>query len=94
MIRIYLELVAFPHFYRCKQLLLSVEHSGFTFIKDLSEAAQMLELHSGGKCSEALSMAYCLEAPTSSAAASLNKQSPVDLLPPPDPASYCCCFGC
>jgi hypothetical protein len=34
-----------------------VEHSGFTFQKNAETAAKMLSLHSGGKVSEALSMA-------------------------------------
>lgn len=38
-------------------LKLSVEHSGFIFQPEPADAAEMLQHHSGGKCSEALLMA-------------------------------------
>jgi hypothetical protein len=39
------------------QLKLSVEHSGFTFAKQPSVAAEMLEYHSGGKVTHAFKSA-------------------------------------
>ncbi|KAL7564295.1 hypothetical protein ACA910_014357 [Epithemia clementina (nom. ined.)] len=39
------------------RLLMSHEHSGFTFVLEPTRAAEMLIHHSGGKCSEALLMA-------------------------------------
>jgi hypothetical protein len=38
-------------------LPLSVEHSGFRFETDPYKAIQLLQLHSGGKVSQALAMA-------------------------------------
>lgn len=47
----------------------SVEHSGFTFEKDPKKAVEMLKLHSGGVCSQALSMAMARDAHKSSSKA-------------------------
>jgi 8-oxo-dGTP pyrophosphatase MutT (NUDIX family) len=45
--------------YQCNLMLqLSVEHSGFRFVKSPSEVVQQLKLHSGGKVSHAVAMAY------------------------------------
>ncbi|KAG7363896.1 NUDIX domain containing protein [Nitzschia inconspicua] len=45
--------------YDCNLMLqLSVEHSGFRFFKDPNDIVQQLSLHSGGKVSEAVAMAY------------------------------------
>lgn len=78
-----------------------MEHSGFTFQSDPTEAAKMVRLHSGGKISDALSLAY------SSGSLELPKAVPnvkdsslseaigaVDLLPIPKRDGHClCCFG-
>jgi len=47
----------------------SVEHSGFTFEKDPKKSIAMLKLHSGGVCSQALSMAMARDAHKSSSKA-------------------------
>ena len=39
-------------------LQLSVEHSGFRFVRDPNEIIQRLNLHSGGKVSQAVEMAF------------------------------------
>jgi 8-oxo-dGTP pyrophosphatase MutT (NUDIX family) len=45
--------------YHCNVMLqLSVEHSGFRFVKSPSEVVQQLKFHSGGKVSQAVAMAY------------------------------------
>jgi len=38
-------------------LKLSIEHSGFTFEKDLNKSIDLIRKHSGGKCSKAISIA-------------------------------------
>lgn len=59
-----------PH----SQLKLSIEHSGFLFQPEPTEAADMLKLHSGGKVSEALLMAMDKDSSIGSPSA-----------PPPEP---------
>ena len=50
-----------PDNYSCDLMLqLSVEHSGFRFVKDASEISKSLYLHSGGKVKKALEMAYAV----------------------------------
>jgi hypothetical protein len=39
-------------------LQLSVEHSGFRFVRDPNEIIERLNLHSGGKVSQAVEMAF------------------------------------
>jgi hypothetical protein len=39
-------------------LQLSVEHSGFRFVKESSEISKNLNLHSGGKVEKAVEMAF------------------------------------
>jgi 8-oxo-dGTP pyrophosphatase MutT (NUDIX family) len=44
---------------QCNLMLhLSVEHSGFRFVKSPSQVVQQLKLHSGGKVAHAVAMAY------------------------------------
>jgi len=78
------------------KLKLSVEHSGFIFQPEPVEAANMLQHHSGGKCSEALLMAQGKDITTLSKQREEKGESengPVDLLPSPKKESGCWCFG-
>jgi len=88
------------------QLRLSVEHSGFTFQKNPAECADMLKLHSGGKVSEAVCMHFQVQAKPAEEAttatpsrvparrSNLDREGPVDLMPPPERKGGFCCFGC
>lgn len=50
-----------PDNYSCDLMLqLSVEHSGFRFVKEASEISKCLSLHSGGKVEKAVEMAYAV----------------------------------
>lgn len=77
------------------KLRLSVEHSGFTFQPEPAVAAEMLKLHSGGKCSEALLMAQQQGDGGGGETSSGMEGSSRDVLlpPPPKKDSVWCCFG-
>ena len=50
-----------PNDFSCDLMLqLSVEHSGFRFVKDSSEIIKSLRSHSGGKVEKAVELAYNL----------------------------------
>ena len=79
------------------QLKLSVEHAGFCFQPEPSVAIEMLQHHSGGKCSEALRLAQQQrEGGDTATAVSSKPTDSADLLPPPSQkeSNDCCgCFG-
>ena len=50
-----------PNDFSCDLMLqLSVEHSGYRFVKDSREIAKSLKLHSGGKVEKAVELAFNL----------------------------------
>lgn len=78
------------------RLKLSVEHAGFIFQPEPDEAAEMIQLHSGGKCAEALRMAQRQNGkpPPSRLQSSSSARGGLDVPPPPSREQDCWCFLC